>query len=153
MTTFFDRYAARMAVLKIDPCSQAAADMFGVTRASLSTWNIKQTTPNGKTVARIADAIGVSADYLLGRTEDPTDLTKPTPDAGSVRQFRIPEEPGIMKLYKRLDEQDRLKAEGVLQGMLMQNKYIDRLNAAHSDAGASPEDAAHDDAVMDDKNF
>ena len=167
MTTFFDRYASRMALLGIDPCSQKASDMFGVTKAALSVWNIKRTTPKGDTVARIADVLDVSADYLLGRTDDPTDYAKNKIESLMNRRIGLHEyeydhdemralyESSIIKLYKKLDETDKLKAEGVIQGMLMQDKYIDQLQAAHqrTDAPVTAETAANDDKIMNDTNF
>ena len=153
MTNFFDRYSAQVEKSGLDPCSQKAADMFDVTRSTISAWNTKDITPKGDTVARIADKLGVSTDYLLGRTDDPRDYTKETPadDAGGEKVVMF--EPGIMKLYRKLDAKDRLKAEGVIQGMLMQDKYTDQLNAAHSGESATPDDEAHDDGIMGDPDF
>ena len=151
MTNFFDRYSLQASKTGLDPCSQKAADMFDVTRATISTWNIKGTTPKGDTVARIADGLGVSADYLLGRTEDPRDYAK-TDDPGSGEGKVVPLEPGIMRLYRKLDAKDKLKAEGVIQGMLMQDKYTDQLNAAHR-GEATPDGVAHDDAIMNSPDF
>lgn len=39
----------------------------------------KTHSPNGETVAAIADALGVSADYLLGRTDNPIDHVNSAP--------------------------------------------------------------------------
>lgn len=159
MTTFFDRYAAQMEKLGIDPCSQKASEMFGVTKAALSTWNIKKTTPKGDTVARMADALGISADYLLGRTTDPTDFTKaktPEPATLTWEEFaKGRKEPGIMKLYRKLDDADKIKAEGVIQGMLMQDKYIDQLNAAHdrTDTDVTEDMVSNDESIMNSPEF
>ena len=74
--TFFDRYAGLMEEKGLDPGSQTAADMMGVTRSAISIWKRKGTTPKGDTVAKMADVLHVSADYLLGRTNDPTDYAR-----------------------------------------------------------------------------
>lgn len=154
--TFFERYASIVEQRHLDPCSQKAADLLGVTKATISVWNIKGTTPKGETVAVIADKLGVSADYLLGRTDNPIDFTKSlTTDRKPTDQsFELDDT--FLLLYSRLDETDKAKVEGVIQGMLMQEKYIDAMpNAAHArtDVSATPDMIAHDNSVMDDDDF
>lgn len=150
--TFFDRYALLMEEKGLDPGSQSSADMMGVTRSAISIWKKKGNTPKGDTVAKMADVLRVSADYLLGRTTDPTDYARK--GSGKVVPIRAAE-PAIMKLYSRLDSADRMKAEGVIQGMLMQDKYTEGLKAAHvrTDIDVTDEMIAADDAVMDDSDF
>ena len=150
--SFFERYAGLMEDKGLDPGSQTAADMMGTTRASISVWKTKQTTPKGDMVARMADALGVSTDYLLGRTDDPTDYAKKS--SGKVVPLKT-RKSKIVHLYTQLDMADRLKAEGVIQGMLLQDKYISDLNAAHArtDLETTPEMEAADESIMDDDDF
>ncbi len=143
---FYVRYAQICSERGIDPCSQKAAELFGVTRATISTWNKKGSAPKGETVKMIADALEVSADYLLGRTDDPTDYTnrdliasvagpvldhfdgdvkkalafKAAVDANALEKNQTPK---ITKLYNMLDDEDRIKVEGVIQGLLLADKY------------------------------
>ena len=166
--TFYDRYEQIAEKIGLDPCSQRAADLFDVTRSTISSWGSKGTTPKGETVALMADNLHVSADYLLGRTDDPTDYAK-----GAVRdekvmplpQREIPEptskratptaDESIMKLIASLDSADRLRAEGVIQGMLMQDKYVHTpkqdsapvLMAAHDD-GATLDEIREDAELL-----
>lgn len=168
--TFFDRYSRIAEKQNLDPCSQKAADMFGLTKATISTWGIKGTTPKGETVAVMADKLGVSADYLLGRTNDPTDYakhrTKIDPDdSGTIsgnKTIHIAKPDAkadpIIILIDRLDPVDRLKAEGVIQGLLMQDKYIhsDALpDAAHirTDTTVTDDMISHDEKLMNDDDF
>lgn len=153
---FFDRYSQVCKEKNIDPCSQAAADMFGISRSTISSWNTKNTFPKGETVAAIADALGVSADYLLCRTDDPTDYANgdliasvagPVLDEfdGDVEkavkfQRAVAEDaareyanrgrtsPTIIRLYEQLDEIDRSKAEAFVQGLLAADKYTAAAN-------------------------
>ncbi len=74
---FYQRYADICKERGFDPCAQRTADMFGATKGTISVWKKNNSTPKGETVALIADALGVSSDYLLGRTDDPTDYTNP----------------------------------------------------------------------------
>ncbi len=152
--TFYERYAAIAEQQGLDPCSQKAADTFGLTRATISSWNTKKSTPKGETVARIADKFGVSADYLLGRTDDPTDFAKGKGPAKTVA-FRRPDDV-VQSLYARLDETDRLKVQGILQGLLMADKYASSMvDAAHvrTDTVVTDEMIAHDEQIMDDDDF
>lgn len=144
---FYTRYARICSERGVDPCSQKAAELFGVTRATISTWNKKGSAPKGETVKVIADALEVSADYLLGRTDDPTDYTdgdliasvagpmldhfdgdvkkalafKAAVDADALAEKN--QTPKITKLYNMLDDEDRIKVEGVIQGLLLADKY------------------------------
>ena len=154
---FFDRYSQVCKEQNIDPCSQAAADMFGISRSTISSWNTKNTFPKGETVAAIADALGVSADYLLCRTDDPTDYANgdliasvagPVLDEfdgdvekavnfhravaeDAAREYaanRGRTTPAIIRLYEQLDEIDRGKAEAFIQGLLAADKYTATVN-------------------------
>ena len=140
--TFYDRYESVCNAKGIDPCSQKAADMIGTTRANISTWKAKGTTPKGETIALIADAYSVSTDFLLGRTTDPTDYSKvevlanvsgPIMDMfnGDVKKalafqraldaeagFTGNSRPRILDLYERLDDADQIRVEAYVEGML-----------------------------------
>ena len=109
-------------------------------------WNKKGSTPNGDMVAAIADALEVSADYLLGRTDDPSDYSngdlianvagpildhfdgdvkkalafKAAVDADALAERNTP---NVIKLYNMLDSEDKIKIEGVIQGLLLADKY------------------------------
>lgn len=43
----------------------------GMSTARLSNWKQGKSTPSAEAIAQIADYLGVSTDYLLGRTDDP----------------------------------------------------------------------------------
>lgn len=144
---FYDNYALACYKQGIEPCSQRAAEMFGVTKAAISQWNSRDKAPMGETVRIIADALGVSTDYLLCRTEDPTDYSNPdliaeiagpvlsefngdvekavafqravAADAKAERE----KAPRILTLYERLDDMDRIRVEAYIEGMLTGEKY------------------------------
>jgi transcriptional regulator with XRE-family HTH domain len=144
---FYERYLKICAESDIEPCSQKTADSFGVTRATISSWNKNGSTPKGETVAIMADALGVSTDYLLERTDDPTDYSNPEliaelrPDVinhfeGDVKkavnfQKAVDSDalkerngvPEIVKLFNHLDDTDQARAKGIIEGMLMGEKY------------------------------
>lgn len=143
---FFDQYTRICNERGIEPCSQRAASMFGVTRSTISQWNSKNKVPMGETVRAIADALGVSADYLLCRTDDPTDHSNPDllSDVASpildefhgdvekavAFQNAVAEDakkehthPRILDLYNKLDATDRIRVEAYMEGILTGNKY------------------------------
>ena len=149
--SFFERYAAVCLDHGIKPMSEQAAQKIGVKRATISAWKTKNTSPKSETVTAIAEAYGVSPDYLLGRTDDPTDYTNPDliaemsgpvldelggdvkkaaavsrAAAEDVRREKERAAYAIVSLYEQLDETDRAKAEAFIQGLLAQDKYLKR---------------------------
>lgn len=163
--TFFERYAAVAEKNGLKPGSEKAASMFGSNKSTVSKWKTNDITPLGNIVAAIADAFGVSTDYLLGRTDDMTDYAKsgkPNPekkDPSPVIHFPNSESDSLTRLISRLDPADRLRVEGVIQGLLMQEKYNPEPeslpNAAHirTDVSITPDMIAHDESIMNDDDF
>ena len=159
---FYERYAELITEMGIDPCSMRAANMFGINKGTISSWKIKGTSPRGETVARMADILGVSADYLLGRTDRRTDDSRNSAQAiiQEVIKKREREEQKerdldseILRLYNRLRPGDQQKAEGFIRGLLAQDVY--QLNAAHerTDIDVTDDMIRHDDEIMDDPDF
>ena len=55
------------------------AKKFGVANATITYWGKRGNVPKGDTIVAMADFFGVSADYLLCRTDDETDYAKNSP--------------------------------------------------------------------------
>lgn len=149
--TFYERYEAICTDKGIKPCEQSTADLIGTTRGSISVWKKNGKTPMGDMVCQIAEALGVSSDYLLGRTDDPTDYTNPDLIAalsgpvmdefdGDVKRTKAfhdavdadvakEQRPYILQLYNRLDEADRLKVDGYIDCLLANEKYSKKKQA------------------------
>lgn len=149
--TFWERYEKLCLGSGYKPGSEQAAQMVGTNRGTISAWKKSGNPPTPDILARIADAYGVSTDYLLGRTDDPIDYTNPDLIAelagaqldalgGDVKkaialQRAIADDidreatPTGVQLYKQLDEIDRGKAEGYMQGLLSQDKYTTQPNS------------------------
>lgn len=102
---FYERYEYLCKKRGIDPCSDKTAELIGVKKGTISSWKVKGTIPRATAVAAIADAFHISADYLLGRTDDPSDFA------------------GFDSDYAKLDASDRAKIDGFLQGLLASDKY------------------------------
>lgn len=43
----------------------------GISSGIITKWKNESTLPNGETLIKIADYLGCSVDYLLGRTDNP----------------------------------------------------------------------------------
>lgn len=115
---FYERYAKLCKANKIYPGSQKTADLLGISKATISSWNKKGTSPKGETVRVIADALHTTTDYLLGRTDDPDEHANPS----AVPQ---PDQDAAYLLHQvtLLDPLDRAKAEAYLAGLLANEKY------------------------------
>ncbi len=120
---FFDRYNAlcRMHNPPIDPCGRQIAKIIGINNSTATTWKQNGTTPKGETIRAIADFFGVSADYLLDRTDDQTDYAhKPNTlteeESQMLDMFRHLDRAGVEDCFKYLDfalhrqAEDRKKA-------------------------------------------
>lgn len=142
---FWERYEKLCTDAGYKPISVQAAQVIGIKRQNISTWRKSGNPPTYGALIKIADAYGVSTDYLLGRTDDPIDYTNPELIAelagaqldalgGDVKKavalqrataedVRREATPKGVQLYSQLDEIDRGKAEGYMQGLLSQDKY------------------------------
>ncbi len=65
--SFYDRYERVCRLRGLEPCSQHAAELFGITKGTISAWKRNSSAPKGETIILIANGLGVSADYLLER--------------------------------------------------------------------------------------
>lgn len=116
---FFDRYESCCNDAGVKTHSQALADLWGVSRGTISGWKKNGTAPNQEELVKMADYFHVSTDYLLERTDLKTDFSK-----GNMR---------ILDLYAALDAEDRQKAESFIEFMLSNDKYQ---VIQHTQAGA-----------------
>ena len=146
---FYDRYEKAALSAGMKPVSNAVAQVLGITRASITQWKSKNLTPKGETVKAIADLFHVSTDFLLERTDDPTDYTNPDLIAeistatldemdGDVKkavEFQKAVEDDVQaekmqasliwRQYMLLDQLDRAKLDAYLAGLLSADKYAE----------------------------
>lgn len=71
MYMFYDRFKGMCAEKKITP-TRAALDM-GFSNSITTKWKKTGATPDGVTLAKIADYFGITVDELLGKEKQPTD--------------------------------------------------------------------------------
>lgn len=154
MDDFIDRYEQLCERDGLKPYSQTVGDLIGVNKGTMSAWKTKGTVPNAKTVLALANLFHVSADYLLGRTDDPIDYTDPDLTAdlsgpvldlfnGDVRRALLAKQAvdddvareyqggeSILQKYSRLDPRDQGRVEGYMDKLLEADKYVLRKKQA-----------------------
>lgn len=124
--TFYERYSEACRDKNMLPSSQSTADLFGVTKSAICNWGIKSTAPKGETIARIATELNVSADYLLGLTDDKT----PSDSVSNVNAeldetvYSVPFA-RLLAYYKKLNPTDAAKLEGFAAGLAASDTYSD----------------------------
>ena len=81
------------------------AKALGISSGIVTKWKTLGTLPNGDTLTKLADYLGCSVDYLLGRTEE---KEKPTAskDDELAELLKDPELRQIYDLMAGLDEED-----------------------------------------------
>lgn len=110
---FYERYAECCRERGIQPASQWAAEQLGCTRANISAFAKRKTTPNGETVARAAKMLDVSADYLLGIIDVPRKLDGT--DSGREQEMK--------RLMAELNGEGKDAALAMLSGLTYKDKY------------------------------
>lgn len=113
--SFYERYALCCQNKGIAPVSQVAADAMGVTKATISAFAKNGTTPKGDTVARAAQMLDVSADYLLGLIDDP--------HAVEVNKELSATEEHAIALIRELNAEGAEAALAMLAGLAAQDIY------------------------------
>lgn len=88
---------------------QRLAVMLEVSQAMISRYELEQTSPDASVIILLAKHYGVSADYLLGLSDDKLPYSKSNLSK---------KEQEILFLYKRLDSTQKEKALSYIQGML-----------------------------------
>lgn len=153
---FFDTFKKLCDDKGITP-TKASVEI-GFSKGSVSYWKKqwqqgKDAKPDSYTAAKIADYFGVSVDYLLGRTDDPTDYSdddliasqNPTVlshfngDVKKAVAFQnavdadvANERKGLAQKYNKLDSVDRAKVEAYIDGLLSADKYHNELQAKNA---------------------
>ncbi|GIM47583.1 hypothetical protein DNHGIG_31320 [Collibacillus ludicampi] len=112
-----------------------AAEVLGVSRSTIAGYEseIKGRIPRDETLLKIADIFGVSVDYLLGRTDDPS-YTSQTDDM--MRKLSSREKREVDKFLKdaevmfyalpNMSEEDRKRIEDVMIELFFEARELNR---------------------------
>ena len=106
-------FAERLKQLRAERrISQAQlAKKINVTQSAVAGWEICKAEPGHETLCTVADALGVTLDYLLGRTDNPLSTVQ-TP-AGPYLEV-TPFEKNYIERYRRATEGEQVAACRVL---------------------------------------
>lgn len=98
---------------------KSLAEQLYVTQQSVWKWEMNESSPNPETVAKIAEIFNVSADYLLGITEQ---KEKPTPEDGGGQDD--PLRTILLHNFDQLNQEGREKLVDISDDMVSSGKYI-----------------------------
>ena len=96
----------------------ALEEKIGFSRNSLYSW--KSSEPKPKKLNQVADYFGVSTDYLLGRTDNPTIAGEKAPE----HEIELDDLDGRIMLFdgKPLSDDDKRAIKGIIEGYLNSKK-------------------------------
>lgn len=97
-----------------------------VTQPTISDWETGRKQPSSKSTAKLADYFGVSMDYLLGRSDDPTpEAQKNSP---SLEELFADDPKGlaIYMMYQKLPPEAKPAAEKYLEYLLSSSLEKDK---------------------------
>ena len=103
MSTFSERLVKLMTLKSLT--QKGLATKANITEAAISYYVKGVRTPSGDILARMAEALSTTTDYLLGRTEDPNAL----PESKTLKY--------LQRNLGKLDPERLKKAEGMLRAV------------------------------------
>lgn len=107
--------------------SQAVlADILGVTRSTVSMWEIDKSEPDADMFVRIADLFGVSTDDVLGRVVS-ADVQKEKP---VPKDELSDDERELLQLFRQLNAEAQARLLDTADDMVRSGKYALKNNAA-----------------------
>lgn len=87
------------------------ADAIGGTQSNLAKWEKEKIQPAADMIVKLADFFGVTADYLLGRTDDFGNAVAPVPALSD-------EENGLLALYRKMTREQKARFLSYGEGLL-----------------------------------
>lgn len=79
------------------------ADRLGMSQTAISQWEVGRNLPDTETVKKLCDFYGVSADYILGRTDNPLSLVPRETPYLQVSPF----EKQVLEAYRELSSAEQ----------------------------------------------
>lgn len=83
------------------------AALIGITKMTLYKYEKNICEPRGEIIARLADALNTTADFLLGRTQSPAPLAGQTPEG----EFQKKRENDLIRYFRHLSSENQAKIE------------------------------------------
>jgi transcriptional regulator with XRE-family HTH domain len=97
----------------------------GVSRSTISMWEIDASEPDKDMLSRIADYFNVTIDFLLGRSDDPNPTASPDDEFWEMRRVMAerPEMKVLFSTAKTADKNTLLFADEMIRRMRKESGY------------------------------
>jgi transcriptional regulator with XRE-family HTH domain len=103
--------------LDIDLSQESLAEKLGMKRTNIANYEAGRVVPPGNVILDMAEILGVTTDYILGRTDDPSQQSEPL--ESSLRQ--------IQRARKRLPNvEDRKRMDRMVE--MIKLSFVDAFN-------------------------
>lgn len=88
------------------------ASALGITQDSISLWECGKRLPDLQYVLKLADIFHVSADYLLGRTDDLGNISLPSQSTPSRKEREL------LAIFRQMTDAQQNRFLGIGEGMI-----------------------------------
>jgi transcriptional regulator with XRE-family HTH domain len=107
---------------EVNLSQEALAEKLDMKRTNIANYEAGRVVPPGNVILDLAGILGVTTDYLLGRTDDPTQQSEPLEN--SLRQ--------IQRARRRLpNEEDRKRMDRMVE--MIKLSFVDAFNDEDDD--------------------
>lgn len=120
--TFYERFEGLCKARGLGPSGQRLEKLMkekvnSFSRTTPNKWKTGESRPTGEIITAIADILNVSTDYLLCRTEDPTDHTQTEPELTA-------KERELLKMFRTLNPQQQDTILTMIEPLYEQAKKV-----------------------------
>lgn len=107
-------------------------ELFNMSQRSVAAWESGERTPSYPVLLELADKLGVSVDYLVGRSEAPKIKKEPTASGSELME-------NIISQVQTLSEPELIQVSAFLSGLAVGRGISAAAQAAPDPASESPE--------------
>lgn len=97
-----------------DLSQKELAKLLGVSPSTIGMYESKKRTPDSEMLTRICDFFNITVDYLIGRSN----IKNPKCSTYNKEEPITDEEKNILNLYKKLNDKDKAKVEGIMENKI-----------------------------------
>lgn len=90
------------------------ATAIGGSQSNLAKWEKGQVQPTADAIIKLADFFNVSADFLLGRSDDLGNIFVPSPTVPTLTD----DEKQLLDMFERMSHQMKIRALAYCEGLL-----------------------------------
>lgn len=103
-----------------DLSQKELAKLLGVSPSTIGMYEAGKRTPDSEMLTRICDFFNITVDYLIGRSniKNPQCSTSKKTEQSHLTD----DEKNILNLYKKLNDKDKAKVEGIMENKIDEYK-------------------------------